>query len=165
MAEYRKGKFKYGFGLNDADLLNEAIIMQAFIDYLGGAYVAEKIVEAIAGLVCGKKIDYKIVDPHKNRIIGYAEVKRRNLTLEKLKKYGGLFLSKKKYNVLKEKCIGARCVYVAGLNDVIGYHSINDDEIVKEFIGGGGATNRNSKDDYEPMVVFHPETFKIIARR
>lgn len=165
MSEYRKGKFKYGFNMNKGDVRNEEAIMQAFIDYTRNHYVAEKIEEAIAGLVCGKKIDYRILSAETKSVVGYAEVKRRNLTHASMVRLGGLFLSKKKYTLLQTKMYEARCIYLVGLNDVIGYHSINDDEIVDEYMGGGGATNRNSPNDIEKMMVFNPDQFKIIGVR
>lgn len=153
----------YSFNLNAQDLRNEAKIMDCFMRSLDNErFTAEKITEATPD-EWKRKLDYRILMDGK--VVGYAEVKRRNLSLKGISRLGGLFLSKKKYKTLQEKTPNARCIYIAGLNDAVGYHSINDDTIVEEFVGGGGATNRNSPDDYEEMVVFDPKQFKVVSER
>lgn len=158
----------YSLNMNAQDKANEERIIGVFLKYANGLhngkrrFTAEKIPEVKEGEF-RKALDYRILEG--DVIVAYAEVKRRNLDYAGMVRLGGLFLSEKKYKVLRRRTGSFRCIYIAELNDVIGYHSINDDRIVDKFMGGGGATNRNSPDDIERMFVFDPNQFKVISER
>lgn len=159
---------KYSFNMNTRDQVNETRIMAEFVKFIGPSrFTAVKVKEAIDDTkpeFSGEYIEIPDFQILRNQsVIGYAEAKQRNLSFAALKRLGGIFLAQKKYAMLLEKVPEYRCVFVAGLkHGVFGYHSINDDRIVRTFMGGGGATNRNSPDDIELMVVFDPDQFKLL---
>jgi len=135
---------KYTFNMTARDIANEKRIMAQFIQFMGPSrFEAEKVTEAIDDTTPEFSGEYTVIPDFQillnKSVIGYAEAKQRTLSEAGLKRLGGIFLAEQKYDLLMEKVPEYRCVFVAGLkHGVFGYHSINDDRIVKRFIGGGG---------------------------
>lgn len=106
--------------------------------------------------------DYRIREWGSQKTVGYAEIKcRKSYSTEDMQRMGGLFLSKRKYDMLKATAKkGYRVVFIVEFSDCIGYYSINEAKVVQ---GIGGRTDRGDPQDREQVVYFDPSEFKIVS--
>jgi hypothetical protein len=144
----------------EGDLLNEGLIACEFLCQLntGSAQYAGQKIKENGGYVP----DYRIINEASGRVIGYMEIKRRNYRWNQIVDMGGLFLSLKKYEALKDAADrGFRVAFVVQTDDLMGYYSINDCLV---RMGEGGRQDRDDPADVEQMVFFDPEQIVIFQQ-
>lgn len=104
-------------------------------------------------------LDYALLDRH-DKVIGWAEVKRRH---NPMKQYKTLFIAAQK--IMKVRIFSALyplpVKYFAGFDDAIGMLDLT---IPPSFIAIGGRTDRNDPDDIEPMCHYpiDPHVYRLL---
>ena len=94
-------------------------------------------------------LDYAL--SKKNKIVGYAEVKRRHNLKNK---YPTIFIAQHKW--MSAKALELPCIWIVAWNDCLGY--INFDTPY-EYIAMGGRKDRSDPADQEPMVHWDTNNF------
>ena len=94
-------------------------------------------------------LDYAL--SKENRIVGYAEVKRRHNLKNK---YPTIFIAQHKW--MSARALELPCIWVVAWNDCLGYINFNTPY---EYIAMGGRKDRSDPADQEPMVHWDTNNF------
>ncbi len=100
-------------------------------------------------------VDFALI--RKNEVIGFAEVKRRNVAFNK---YPSIFISMHKIKAANDmNKLGFHTALIVECNDATGYLLLNDPPCKVTF---GGRSDRGDHDDQEPMAHFSTDRVRLL---